>query len=297
MKRYRSSLPPLDALIFFEAAARENSFTRSAAELNVTQAAVSKRIRELEAHLGVPLFERRGRKLVLTRAGAALHDKTVMALEFLDSACKSLRDDGGEIVRIAANTAISHFWLGPRLKTFGLTDPPPAVEVRTSDRLSDIVDGENDLAVIYGYGDTPGWECTRLFPERLVAVASPDYLQSSGLGEQGRLDRIDGQTAARLVLLNFRSPRARLGRLVGLDRKKRADGAARCPNLSMPGLRADDRPCHRGSGLGARQPRHGRRRAPCRRTQGARRNRGRNRTGILLRNKRNAAHDGGSARH
>lgn len=203
MKRYRSSLPPLDALIFFEAAARMNSFTHSAAELNVTQAAVSKRIRELESHLGTALFERQGRKLALTDAGTALYDKTVMALEFLDDACRSLSDDRGEIVRIAANSAISHFWLSPRLKAYALTNRAQAVEMRTSDRLSDIIDGRNDLAVIYGYGDTPGWDCRRLFSERLVAVASPGYLRSLGLVDEDGLDQIDAETAARLVLLDF----------------------------------------------------------------------------------------------
>ncbi len=203
MKRYRSSLPPLDALIFFEAAARMNSFTRSAAELNVTQAAVSKRIRELEAHLGKALFERQGRRLALTPAGASLYDKTVMALEFLDSACKSLSDDSGEIIRVAANSAISHFWLSPRLKAYALTNHAQAVEMRTSDRLSDIIDTGNDLAVIYGYGDTPGWDCKRLFSERLVPVASSGYVGSLGIVDDDGLDQIDAKKAARLELLEF----------------------------------------------------------------------------------------------
>lgn len=180
-----------------------NSFTHSAMELNVTQAAVSKRVRELETHLDTTLFERQGRKLALTDAGASLYDKTVMALEFLDSACKSLRGDTGEIVRIAANNAISHFWLSPRLKEFGLSHHAQAVEIRTSDRLSDIIDTGNDLAVIYGYGDTPGWDCKRLFSERLVPVASPGYLRSMGLIDDDRLDQIDAEKAGRLVLLDF----------------------------------------------------------------------------------------------
>ncbi|WP_193369322.1 LysR family transcriptional regulator [Pelagibius marinus] len=203
MKRYRSSLPPLDALIFFEAAARMNSFTHSAAELNVTQAAVSKRIRELETHLGTALFEREGRKLALTDAGAALYDKTVMALEFLDSACKNFGDDRVEIIKIAANNSVSHFWLSPRLKKYSLTNPAQAVETRTSDRLSDIIDTGNDLAIIYGYGDTPGWDCKLLFSERLVPVASPGYLRSLGLIDDDSLGGLDAETASRLVLLNF----------------------------------------------------------------------------------------------
>jgi len=180
-----------------------NSFTHSAAELNVTQAAVSKRIRELETHLGTTLFEREGRKLALTVAGAALYDKTVMALEFLDSACRGLGDDRVEIIKIAANNSVSHFWLSPRLKKYSLTNRAQAVETRTSDRLSDIIDTGNDLAVIYGYGDTPGWDCKRLFSERLVPVASPGYLRSLRLGGDESFGRIDAETAARLVLLDF----------------------------------------------------------------------------------------------
>jgi len=203
MKRYRSSLPPLDTLIFFEAAARHNSFTRAAGELNVTQAAVSKRIRELESHLGCSLFHRDGRKLWLTEAGRTLLDKTGMALEFLDSACKSISDSSDETTRVAANNAISHFWLTPRLKSFGMDNPHYAVELRTTDSLSNLLDPTNDIAIVYGHGDVPGWDCRLLFPERLVPVASPAYLHSVGYEEGRPFDEIDEDVARRLTLLDY----------------------------------------------------------------------------------------------
>lgn len=93
MVEYRRRMPSLDALVFFEAAARHNSFTAAATELFVTQAAVSKRIKELESRLGVPLFDRDGRRLSLTDAGRRLYERAAMALEYLDEAIASEMDE------------------------------------------------------------------------------------------------------------------------------------------------------------------------------------------------------------
>jgi DNA-binding transcriptional LysR family regulator len=83
MKRYRTALPPLDLLIFFEAAHRVGSFTGCAAELNVSQAAVNKRIHQLEKWIGEPLFIRNGKRLAPTQSGEHLYRTVGMALEFL----------------------------------------------------------------------------------------------------------------------------------------------------------------------------------------------------------------------
>lgn len=69
MKSFRHRLPPLNSLLVFEAAARSGNFTRAAAELHMSQAAVSKQIKGLEAHLGTALFERQGRRVALTAGG------------------------------------------------------------------------------------------------------------------------------------------------------------------------------------------------------------------------------------
>ena len=202
MKKYRRQLPSLDALVFFEAAARHNSFTHAATELYVTQAAVSKRIRELEARLGVSLFHRDGRKLAPTDIGRRLHERTGMALEYLEDACRLARGEESETIRIAANNAISLFWLASRIREFGLGENSASVNLFTSDIVGDTMSPDNDLVISYGYGDTPGWTSELLFEERLVPVAAPGYLDSLGIDR--RIDLSDESTPLQgLVLLEY----------------------------------------------------------------------------------------------
>jgi LysR family glycine cleavage system transcriptional activator len=201
MKKYRRTLPSLDALVFFEAAARLTSFTRAATELYVTQAAVSKRIRELESRLGIALFRRDGRKLSLTATGRRLHERTGMALEYLEDACRLARGEEAETIRIAANSAVSLLWLAPRIRDFGLGEHSTSVSLFTSDVLGDTMDAENDLVINYGYGDTPGWSSELLFAEQLVPVAAPAYLES--LRVDGRIDLEQGELLAKLTLLEY----------------------------------------------------------------------------------------------
>jgi LysR family glycine cleavage system transcriptional activator len=181
MNKYRRHLPSLDALVFFEAAARHNSFTRAADELYVTQAAVSKRIRELESRLGIELFHRDGRRLSLTDSGRSFYQRVGMAMEYLDDACRLAADAEVETIRIAANSAVSLLWLAPRLRAFGLGENSANVSLFTSDNVSDTLDPAHDLVISYGHGDYPGWSSELLFSERLVPVASPGYLDSLGI--------------------------------------------------------------------------------------------------------------------
>ncbi len=104
MKLYRQSLPPLEALVFFESAARYRNFTRAASELYVSQAAVSKRIKQLEDWLGVWLFERYGRMLELTESGMQLSEKVAMGLDYLEASLLSTRGLSRTSIRIAANS-------------------------------------------------------------------------------------------------------------------------------------------------------------------------------------------------
>jgi LysR family glycine cleavage system transcriptional activator len=202
MNKFRRTLPSLDALVFFEAAARLNSFTRAAEELYVTQAAVSKRIRELEARLGLVLFRRHGRMLSLTPEGRRFHQRAGMALEFLEDACRQAAGTDTEVVNLAANSAVSLLWLAPRLKQFGLGESAANVNLATSDRPADTLDSQNDLVVVYGYGDTPGWHSELLFEERLVPVAAPGYLESAGIAAGLDLDA-EGPSIAGLTLLEY----------------------------------------------------------------------------------------------
>jgi LysR family glycine cleavage system transcriptional activator len=119
--------------------------------------------------------------LSLTPEGRRFHQRAGMALEFLEDACRRAAGFDAEVVNLAANSAVSLLWLTPRLKQFGLGENAANVNLATSDRPADTLDPHNDLVVVYGYGDTPGWHSELLFEERLVPVAAPGYLEDSGV--------------------------------------------------------------------------------------------------------------------
>jgi DNA-binding transcriptional LysR family regulator len=197
----RDALPSLRALAVFETAARYENFTATARELNVSQAAVSKTIQHLESELGCKLFTRSGRTIRLTRTGRDLYERARSALDYLEEGCAHIRaGDKGRAVTVAANTAVSHFWLGPRLRRYADHAPSDPVRLITSDRDSDLTDESNDLAVLYGYEQRMGWSQARLFHEELVPVAARSYL-----GQADLMDRLPltSDTIAGLSVLDY----------------------------------------------------------------------------------------------
>ncbi len=176
MQNYRKSLPPLDTLVFFEAAMRHGSFTEAAAELFVTQAAVSKRIRQLEDWLGTALFERLGRRLVPTEIGRYLAEKTGMTLDYLEQALRTIKRPDQPVVRIASVTSLATFWLQPRLRDFALSDEACPFNLVTADDLGDLLKIEHDLVVLHGDGRFPGWSSKLLFQEIVVPVGTPEVI-------------------------------------------------------------------------------------------------------------------------
>ncbi|MFE0014116.1 LysR family transcriptional regulator [Mesorhizobium sp. NPDC059054] len=173
MRKYRASLPPLDLLIFFEAAHRVGSFTGCASELHVSQAAVSKRIRQLEEWVGEPLFVRNGKRLLVTESGDRLYQTVGMALEFLRQGLGNLRENAARPLSIAANTVVGMFWLTSQLQSFGLSGDACPTRLTTSDNTNGLLDTQNDLLVIYSDGSIPGWHAARLLDEEMVPMASP----------------------------------------------------------------------------------------------------------------------------
>lgn len=201
MERYRTALPPLDLLIFFEAAYRVGSFTGCAGELHVSQAAVSKRIRQLEEWIGEPLFARGGKRLVKTAAGEQLYQSASTALEFLRLGLGSLRESAAKPLAIAANTAVGMFWLTPLLHAFGLSDDACPISLTTSDNAKDLFGRENDLVVAYSSGAIPGWSTTRLLDEVLTPLAAPDAAKALRAGKSKAFSGL--KPASGLPLLNY----------------------------------------------------------------------------------------------
>lgn len=179
MKTYRKSLPPLDSLLFFHAAASNCSLNRAAEELFVTQAAVSKRIQRFENWLGTPLFSRDGRNLQITEAGAGLAADVEIALDFLERAIDKVKAPEQPAVRIAANAAVSMFWLYEQLKEFSLSDSSCNVNISTTDSTAELLSDWHDLAILYCDGNVPGWETTNLLSGKLVPAATPEIAEQA----------------------------------------------------------------------------------------------------------------------
>jgi len=195
MRSYRTTLPPLDLLVFFEAAHRVGSFTGCAAELNVSQAAVSKRIHQLEKWVGEPLFIRNGKRLATTPGGEQLYHTVGMALEFLRQSLSASREHAMRPLSIGAHTVVGMFWLTAQLQAFGLSGDACPTRLATSDNTSDLLAARNDLLVLYGAGVVPGWRATRLLDEAMTPMASPALaatLGADGTGPFRRHRRSDG---------------------------------------------------------------------------------------------------------
>jgi LysR family glycine cleavage system transcriptional activator len=179
MALHRSDLPPLELLRAFESAARNLSFTRAAAELFVTQSAVSRQIKALEDELGTALFERRHRALALTDAGQTLYRTTLDVFERLRDAARRLRDARGRrSFTVTTTVAFAALWLVPRLPRF--TGAHPGIDVRISagSRVMDLDRDDIDVAVRYLPSDrAPG---PPLFGEEVQPVCSPALLGDPG---------------------------------------------------------------------------------------------------------------------
>lgn len=170
-----TSLPPLNFIRSFEAAARHQSFTRAAAELALTQAAVSGHVRALEDFIGRPLFHRAPRSLVLTEIGAAWLPGLRQALAQIEAATgQILSRSHRQEVTISCPASLATNWLPARLRAF--RDLHPGVDVtvhatiwaETGEQIADLritprQRGEQTLG-------------TSLQQERLVMVCVPEFL-------------------------------------------------------------------------------------------------------------------------
>lgn len=170
----RRYLPSTAALQAFEAAARTGSATQAAAELNLTQGAVSRQIRSLEAQLGVALMERSGRGLVLTQAGAGYAEQVRGVLAHLSKATVALRTNPrGGTLSLAILPAFGTHWLAPRLPAFGRAHPEITVALSTRLAPFDFAAEPFDAAVHFGRADWPGAHHLALAPETVLAVCAP----------------------------------------------------------------------------------------------------------------------------
>jgi LysR family glycine cleavage system transcriptional activator len=167
-------LPSLNGLRAFEATARHMSFTRAAAELNVTQTAVSHQIRRLEEQLGIPLFIRRNRALALTREAQDYLPSIRSAFEDLRRVSARLRrpeNDG--VLTVSTTASLATKWLIPRVAAFQDANPGIEIRITTSAHLVDFQREDVDMAVRFGRGTWPGLRADWLMAEDIFPVCSP----------------------------------------------------------------------------------------------------------------------------
>jgi LysR family transcriptional regulator, glycine cleavage system transcriptional activator len=169
-------LPSLNGLRAFEAAARHLSFTNAAAELNVTQTAISHQIRRLEEELGIRLFVRQNRALALTPQARDYLPGVRAAFNDLRLATDRLLRKDEHVLTVSTLASLAAKWLLPRLSAFQETHPGIDVRITTSTALVDFKGGDVDAAIRYGRGDWPGLHADWLMADQLFPVCSPALL-------------------------------------------------------------------------------------------------------------------------
>jgi len=175
-------LPPLAALRALDAAARHGSFTRAAAELNVTQSAISHQIRHLEELWGLELFTRNVRPLSLTRNGAALAPVARDFFAQLSATLESLRDeDARGDLKISTLESFALTWLVPRLNDFRERHPEIDVWISTADHLVDFAVEDVDIGIRLGRGIFPGLHSSLLLREHVFPVCSEQLVKQLGM--------------------------------------------------------------------------------------------------------------------
>jgi LysR family glycine cleavage system transcriptional activator len=177
----RRRLPSLNALKAFEATARQESFTKAAHELCVTQGAVSQQVKGLEDELGVRLFRRERQRLVITDAGRSYLEVVRDAFDRLGMGTERLlqRQKSGTLT-ITTSPNFAAKWLVHRLGRFSEAHPEIDLRVSASLQHIDFAREDIDLAIRHGDGQWPGMHVTRLCTEELFPVCSPQLLKGRG---------------------------------------------------------------------------------------------------------------------
>jgi LysR family glycine cleavage system transcriptional activator len=175
----RRRLPPLKMLPAFELAADRLSFTEAADELHLTHGAVSRQIKALESHLGVPLFRRRNRRIELTQAGMVFLPGVRQALQILEASTAALvtsRREGPLVVSCVATFMMR--WLIPRLHAFNTMHRKIEVRLSASHAPVDFARDGIDVAIRLGRAPWPrNVMASPFLADRIGPVCAPALLQ------------------------------------------------------------------------------------------------------------------------
>ena len=178
MSNKPAHMPALDLFRGFEAAARHLSFTRAAEELFITQSAVSRQIQALEQSLGVALFIRRNRGLMLTAAGEQMLRAVEEALRTLHEAVERIAPDSQQnLVTVTSSIAFCSLWLIPRLAAFRKMHPEVDVRIAANNQVLDLDRERIDIGIRYCPATKAPPGSIRLFGEEILPVCSPALLK------------------------------------------------------------------------------------------------------------------------
>ncbi|MEK1928806.1 MAG: LysR family transcriptional regulator [Pararhizobium sp.] len=183
----RKSLPSMNALFSFEAAARCGNFSKAADELNVTPAAVSRMIGRLEEHLGTQLFARQPTGSTLTAAGKILFDSIAKGFSGIENALREIenRQTGIETVSLSVSTGFTTHWMMPRMEKFKARFPHVDLRFQLimgalAGSVSDV-----DLGMRFVDGSDDRHEAAFVMPEILLPICSPSYYERHAAGAGG----------------------------------------------------------------------------------------------------------------
>jgi LysR family glycine cleavage system transcriptional activator len=173
-------IPPLSAVRVFESAARHSNFTRAAAELGMTQAAVSYQVKVLEERLQTKLFLRQKGRLSLTEIGSRIAPLVRDGFNMLENAFSLALTKDGQILTISTTQSFATNWLAPRIGSFQITEPQLAVRLRSDDHYVDFAAEDVDVAIRNGAGNWPGLSAHFMMRVVVQPFASPEFVARHG---------------------------------------------------------------------------------------------------------------------
>ena len=188
---YRKLTPSMSLLLAFEASARHESYTRAATELSLTQSAVSRQVQALEAQLGVSLFRKEGRNIVLTDVGRLYQRELAGTLAQIRNATLQAIAYGSSVgtLRLALLPTFGSTWLLPRLNRFYAANPGVQVHIHSRILPVDFDAGEFDAAITVGSAERPGLVVHPLLEETMVVVAPPSFLSDEDVRPEEAISR------------------------------------------------------------------------------------------------------------
>lgn len=169
----------LTGLIAFARAGALGSYSAAARALSVSPSAISKSIQRLEKQLGITLFTRTTRSLVLTAEGRELHERALRLLrdaEEIEQVAKRSRAEPAGVLRIAASLPVGIHMIAPLLPEFCAVYPKVTIDLRLSDRVVNLVDENIDIAIRLGELADSNLLLRRLPPYQISCYASPEYV-------------------------------------------------------------------------------------------------------------------------